>query len=185
MAPAQPEEENGWCLEENDMLGEDLQEDLRQQASSLILTSPLQGAKGGNLSIMKRPLTSQTASPLPPKQGEFFDTTLDQSEAGGSSRSKKKEPKKKEAQKREGRGRRGQQSPSLLINAASKKIQNAKGRSPIKRLAKSGPSKQRGPRSTRKPTAFPFAEVFPSSRSKPSTPIARSAENPSPPATIS
>lgn len=157
--PINPMEDCDWRLDDDDLLGEDLVDDLRNQAPPSNIAAPV----------------PEKESLMPPKQSPIAadEEAVTEKEASlllglkeFTAKPEKKEPKKKEAHKREAHARRGQKSPSLLINSASRKIQTVKGRSPAKRLAsKTGPTKQRGSRGTKKSVDVPPSEVFPSSSS--------------------
>lgn len=121
-----------------------------------------------NLSRNSTQLNSQiVASPFPEKDS-LVDQQLDQEEdqeAQISRMSKIKEYKKKEAQRKESHPRRNQKSPLLSLNAATKKIQNVKGRSPVKRSSsRSGQPKLRA--SKKSSSSVPRKVVYPSAVNK-------------------
>lgn len=90
----------------------------------------------------------------------------------------KKEPTKR---KSEARQRRALDNPGLLVNMASRKIQNLKGRSPSKRLANKAGSSKLG--SSRRAASVPWGRVLPSSKTKTSSAPGVLVGSPIPPAT--
>lgn len=154
-------EDRDWRVEDDDLLGDDLLDDLRHQAPPSINVSPGCEKQSG-----KSPMKSQIASVVVDESENDASLLLGLNAINEPGKTEKIVPKKKEAHKREAHARRGQKSPFLLINAASRKIQSVKGKSPAKRVAsKAGTSKQRGSRDPRKSAAIPPNEVFPSSSS--------------------
>lgn len=161
-SPRFSDDENG-VDEDDDVLGEELEElevETQARQAGVSLSRSEEAPQSLNVSAQVKQLSDRLKSSIVVASGSGPEGEPSLKDLGLiRPKAKKKEAKKKEAQVRH-----SPLSSAILINSASKKIHNIKGRSPSKRISlRSGPPRSR---SSRRIASVPKSEVFPSSKTK-------------------